>query len=54
LHNKFKVKLKSNIKKLTVKIKKIKDWIKENRHIEVKELIEKLNLRLVGHIDTMV
>ena len=43
------MKLKTNSKKFKVKLRKIKKWILDNRHMEVKELIKKINLRLVGH-----
>jgi RNA-directed DNA polymerase len=49
VNSKFRVKLKTNAKKFIVKLKKIKRWILDNRHMEVKELIKKINLRLVGH-----
>jgi RNA-directed DNA polymerase len=49
MNGKFRVKMKTNLKKLTVKIKIIKKWIKENMHMEVKDFIKRINLRLGGH-----
>lgn len=43
------VKVKSNRKKVESKLKKINLWLKENRHIPVKELIGKLNQSLKGY-----
>ena len=49
VNGKFRVKMKTNLKKLTVKIKIIKKWIKENMHMDVKDFIKRINLRLGGH-----
>jgi len=49
VNNKYRVKLKTNLKKLVVKTKIIKKWIKENMHMEIKEFIKRINLRLSGH-----
>jgi group II intron reverse transcriptase/maturase len=47
---KFRVKVKSNRKKMTSKIKKCSQWIKANRHkLKPHELIRKLNLSLTGY-----
>ena len=45
----FCVKLKTNRKKFQQKLKAIKEWLYENRTMPVKEMIEKLNTKLVGH-----
>nr|WP_084415575.1 reverse transcriptase domain-containing protein [Haloplasma contractile] len=49
VNGKFRVKLKTYLKKLTVKVKRIKKWIKENMHMNLKDLIKRINLRLGGH-----
>jgi RNA-directed DNA polymerase len=49
INGKFRVKMKTNLKKLTVKINIIKTWIKENMHMDVKDFIKRINLRLGGH-----
>jgi len=48
-NGKFRVKLKTYLKKLTVKIKIIKKRIKENMHMDIKDFIKRINLRLGGH-----
>ena len=45
----FCVKLKTNCKKFQQKLKATKEWLYENRTMPVKEMIFKLNLKLVGH-----
>ena len=45
----FCVKLKTNCKKFQQKLKATKEWLYENRTMPVKEMISKLNLKLVGH-----
>ncbi|MDF2701055.1 MAG: Retron-type reverse transcriptase [Haloplasmataceae bacterium] len=49
VNNKFRVKLKTNLKKLVIKIKIIKKWIRENLHMEINDFIKRINLRLGGH-----
>jgi len=43
------LKRKTSSKKLTVAINKIQDWIKHNRHRELRELMPELNAKLRGH-----
>ena len=43
------LKRKTSSKKLTLALNKIQDWIKQNRHRKLKELIPELNLKLRGH-----
>ena len=45
----FCVKLKTNRKKFQQKLKATKEWLYENRTMPVKEMISKLNLKLIGH-----
>jgi len=49
LKGKVVLKRKTSSKKLTVATNKIQDWIKENRHRKLKELIPELNVKLRGH-----
>ena len=47
---KFRVKVKSDRKKMTSKLKKTNQWIKENRHkLKPHEMIRRLNLSLSGY-----
>lgn len=48
-NGKFRVKLKTYLKKLIVKVKIIKKWINENMHMDIKDFIKRINLRLGGH-----
>lgn len=43
------LKRKTSSKKLTVALEKVQDWIKQNRHRKLKELIFELNAKLRGH-----
>ncbi len=43
------LKRKTSSKKLTVALDKFRDWIKQNRHRKLKELIPELNAKLRGH-----
>ena len=43
------LKRKTSSKKLTVAINKIQDWIKQNRHRKLIELIPEINAKLRGH-----
>ena len=46
----FRVKVKSDRKKMVSKLKKISQWIKENRHkLKPNEMIQRLNLSLNGY-----
>ena len=45
----FCVKLKTNSKKFTQKLKQTKEWLYQNDDLPVKELIARLNKKLVGH-----
>ena len=45
----FCVKLKTNSKKFTQKQKQTKEWLYQNDDLPVKELIARLNKKLVGH-----
>lgn len=45
----FCVKLKTNSKKFTQKLKQTKEWLYQNNDLPVKELITRLNKKLVGH-----
>ena len=45
----FCVKLKTNSKKFTQKLKQTKEWLYQNNDLPVKEMITKLNKKLVGH-----
>ena len=44
------MKAKTARKKYKSKIKEFKAWIKENRHMPLKNLIDKINEKLRGHI----
>lgn len=43
------LKRKTSSKKMSASLKRMDDWIKKNRHIGVKELIERLNQKLRGY-----
>ena len=45
----FRVKVKSCRKKVISKLKKVNEWIKSHRHFSVKDIIDRLNLSLVGY-----
>lgn len=45
----FCMKLKTNSKKFTQKLKQTKEWLYQNNDLPVKELITRLNKKLVGH-----
>lgn len=48
--SRFRVKVKSDRKKTIAKLKKLKSWLKENRHeLNVKELIDSINRKLKGY-----
>lgn len=49
LTGKYRVMHRTSKKKLKSKKENVKNWIKLNMHTGVKELIEKLNRKLVGH-----
>ncbi len=48
-NGKFNLKKKTSRKKYTAKVKEYNQWCKDNRHIKVKELIAKTNIKLIGH-----
>jgi len=45
----FRVKRKTSKKKLRAKLTEMNVWIKQNRHLRLKDLTKELNLRLRGH-----
>lgn len=45
----FCVKLKTNSKKFTQKLKQTKEWLYQNNDLPVKDLITRLNKKLLGH-----
>jgi group II intron reverse transcriptase/maturase len=45
----FRVKVKSNRKKIISKLKKMNEWLKGHRHFDVKDIIKKINQSLTGH-----
>ena len=45
----YRVKAKSNRKKLISKLKKLNEWLKEHRHFEVKDIMKRINQSLMGH-----
>lgn len=45
----FRVKRKTSKKKFRTKLKLFINWVKENRTLKKKDLIEKLNIKLVGY-----
>jgi hypothetical protein len=45
----FRVKRKTAQKKYRLKLKEMNQWLKQNRHLRLKELIDMLNLKLRGH-----
>ena len=45
----FCVKIKTNRKKFQQKLKQTKEWLYQNKDLPVKELIAKLNKKLIGH-----
>lgn len=46
---KIVLKRKTSSKKLTLALSKMQDWIKNNRHRKLNELIPELNVKLRGH-----
>ena len=46
---KYMPKFKTSTKKLKTKRAKVKEWIKENMHTPIAQLVEKLNRKLRGH-----
>ncbi len=49
LKGKFRVKRRTSQNKFRTKLKVFKEWIKLNRTLKVKILIDKINIKLVGH-----
>ena len=48
-NGKFRIKRKTSRKRLSSKIKAFKVWIKSNRHKPIKEIMETVKVKLVGH-----
>jgi 3',5'-cyclic AMP phosphodiesterase CpdA len=46
---KFRVKRKTARKKFILKTKEMNKWLKENRHLRLKDMFKMLNLKLIGH-----
>jgi len=46
---KFRMKRKTASKKYHMKLKEMNIWIKQNRHLRLKDLTKKLNIKLSGH-----
>lgn len=49
INGKFRVKRKTTKKKFNEKVREYKYWIKANRNMELKELMQKTNEKLIGH-----
>lgn len=47
--NKYRVIIRTSEKKLKMKRKAVKQWLKENHQLAVDEIIEKLNRKMIGH-----
>jgi group II intron reverse transcriptase/maturase len=45
----FRVKVKTDRKKLISKLRKLNIWLKENRHLMLKDIAERINQSLRGH-----
>ena len=45
----YRVKVKTDRKKVISKLKKLNTWLKENRHKRLKDMIERINQSLRGH-----
>jgi len=45
----FRVKRKTVRKKLRLKLKELNTWLKQNRHLRLKDIFAKINLKLKGH-----
>ena len=48
-NGKFRVKRKTSSKKYKAALSRMKEWIKFNRTLPVKELIKKIGIKLTGH-----
>ena len=48
-NGKFRVKRKTSKKKFSAKVKEMKIWIRDHRHLKVKEMIKQINIKLRGH-----
>lgn len=48
-NGKFRVKRKTSKKKFNAKVIEFKLWLKENRNMPIKELMENVNAKLIGH-----
>lgn len=47
--NKYRVIVKSSKKKIKSKKENVKKWLKENMHLNVRELIRRINRKIIGH-----
>ncbi len=45
----FRVKRKTSRKKFSKKVKEVNLWVKEHRHMELKELMKTVKVKLIGH-----
>jgi len=45
----FRVKVKTNRKKIASKLKKLNEWLKTHRHDAVQDIIKRVNQSLLGH-----
>ena len=45
----FRVKVKTDRKKMISKLKKLNEWLKSHRHLAVKDIIRRVNQSLTGH-----
>jgi RNA-directed DNA polymerase len=45
----FRVKVKTNRKKMISKLKKLNEWLKSHRHYAVVDIIKRINQSLIGH-----
>jgi RNA-directed DNA polymerase len=46
---KFRVKRKTSRKKFTASLKRCKEWLRTNRNMEIKIIMQKLTIRLLGY-----
>lgn len=47
--NKYRVLIRTSEKKLKIKRKSVKEWLKHNHQLTIDEIIDKLNKKMVGH-----
>lgn len=48
-YGRFRIKRKTSKKKFNLKLKEMNIWIRNHRNQKLKELIEQINLKLIGH-----